>query len=404
MKQNFLYCVCILMIFLCASCTGGTLKTNITTSPTPNVHYIPAQNTVRISGIKTVAIIPFADYSHQQDFMGVDSWGGNIKIQEEIADQLIAHGLSVVIQEDVNTVLVDNNIIRPVDKDKYLLYGTEENEDVAYKTVGTPEYELANYKHSPAMVSEIMDVIKLKNKNKDTGDSKSPVIQGATVGLTKEKVAEIADALNADLVIRGRIIEYGYKDIGTLNPLYRGFIPVVLDSAKDLLFGATGSYGYEQDLENIENILVGAAAGYAIGNNIVDSSSSYHSGISSGLVSRRVGSRHTSHDDHALEGAGIGAAAGWLASQHPKKAKRSAVVQVRIYAQDGKSGNVLWSNRAEIEYTPKSNFAYENTHPKVMFDKAIEQGIEQLMGNFFTDAETVFSDIEETAHVQKEGA
>ena len=31
----------------------------------------------------------------------------------------------------------------------------------------------------------------------------------------------------------------------------------------------------------------------------------------------------------------------WLAAQHPKKAKRSAVVQVRIYAQDAETGEIL---------------------------------------------------------------
>jgi len=142
-----------------------------------------------------------------------------------------------------------------------------------------------------------------------------------------------------------------------------------------------------------------------IGNNIVDRSTSHSSGISNGIVSYKTRSSHTSSDDHAVEGAAIGAVAGWVASQHPKKARRSAVVQVRIYAQDAATGNVLWSNRVEMEYTPKSYFAYDQTHPKVMFDKAIKEGVKSLMDSFFSDADSVLSYEQkpQTAAVQKEG-
>jgi hypothetical protein len=68
-----------------------------------------------------------------------------------------------------------------------------------------------------------------------------------------------------------------------------------------------------------------------------------------------------------------------------KNAKRSAVVQIRIYAQDTSTGDMVWTNRTEIEYTPKSKYAYESNHPKVMFDAAVKRGIDELMGNFFSN-------------------
>jgi len=386
-------------------CSGGMTKQNIAPAPTPNVRYVPEENPIRIAGIRQVAIFPFADYSHQQDWMGIDSWGGNIRIVEEITDHLVAHGLSVAVQEDVNTLLVDHNIIRPIDKEKYLLYGTIEEQDESAKKIGTPEHELANYDHSMDMTREIMQIIKRENRNKKPVVSKSPTLQGSTVGLSREKVVEISQALDVDLVIRGRIIDFGYKDIGTLNPLYRGVVPVAIDSVKDFFLGASGSYGYEDDLEDIESMLTAGAIGYMLGNNIVDRSTSHSSGISSGIISHKTRSSHTSSDDHAVEGAAIGAVAGWVAGQHPKKAKRSAVVQVRIYAQDAATGTVLWSNRVEMEYTPKSYFAYDQTHPKVMFDKAIKEGVKSLMDSFFSDAESVYPDVQQpqTAAVQKEG-
>jgi len=396
-----LFLICLFMML--AGCQGATTVKKISTSPTPNVTYVPADNTVVLSGIRKVAIFPFADYSHQQENLGVDAWGGNIKIQEEITDHLVAHGLSVIIQEDVNTVLVDQDVIRPIDKDKYLIYGTVTKEDTSYKKVGTPEYELAHEVHSPDMVHEIQKIVNIERRKEKPVVSSSPVIQGATVGLTREKVVEIAQMLGADMIIRGRIIDYGYKDVGTMNPLYRGFVPVTIDSVKDVLFGATNSYGYENDLENIENILIGGALGYAIGHSIIDRSSHSSSAISNGIISRRVSNSHSSTDDFGAEGALIGAGAGWLASQHPKKAKRSAVVQVRIYAQNAETGDVLWSNRVEIEYTPKSNFAYNETHPKEMFDTAVKEGVKSLMDSFFTE-DDILQKKEEPIQLQKEGA
>lgn len=367
------------------ACKGGDIKCSIAPSSTPNVKFVPAENTVEIKGMRRVAILPFADYSHQQDSLVSLDWGGNIKILEEITDQLSSHGISVVVQEDVNTLLVDNDIIRPID-DQYLINGTFEEEETELNDIGTPEHELANYKHSPTMQNEILRIISRKEAKKKKG-TKSPVVQGATVGLTKDKIIEFGQILGADVIIRGRIIDYGYKDIGTINPLYRGVVPVVIDSVKDILFGTASSYDYEADINDamIENMIIGAAMGAAIGNNIVSGHNSTHTSVTNGLIATRKTTTHRSHDDRALEGAGIGAAAGWLTSQHPKKAKRSAVVQVRVYAQDTTTGDVLWTNRAEIEYIPKSNFAYNETHPKVMFDKAVKKGIEELMGSFFSN-------------------
>ncbi len=387
---------------LISACSGGAIKKTIPASPTPNVRYMPEENSVVLSGIKKVAIFPFADYSHQQDYLKVDQWGGNIKIIEEITDHLIAHGISVTVQEDVNTLLVDQEVIRPINKEKYLLYGTFEEEEKAYRKIGSPEHELANYEHSPTMVKELLGIIKRQKRKKESLASASPIIQGSTVGLTREKIAEIGHALGVDLIIRGRIIEYGFKDIGTLNPLYRGFVPIVIDSVKDLLFGVSGSYGYENDLEDIETILTGAAMGYVIGNQVISTSTSHSSGITGGIISRNTTRSRKSHDDNALEGSLIGAGAGWMAAQHPKKAKRAAVVQVRIYAQDPDTGDVLWSNRVEIEYTPKSNFAYNETNQKVMFDNAVKEGVKALMSNFFTESSRVFGNNSETV-AQKEG-
>lgn len=360
--KNFFLCLLLVSITM-LGCRSATTKTNIAPIHTDNVKYIPADNTIVLAGIRTVAIFPLADYSHQQNHLGIDAWGGNIKITEAVTDQFTAHGISVAVQEDVNTLLVDENIIRPIDRDKYLIQPTVENQDEKTQRIGTPEYEVASVEHSQDMTNEVMKIIDMSGKQKPPAITASPVIQGATVGLSKEKIIELGDKLGVDIIIRGRIIDYGYKDIGTQNPMYRGIIPVVLDSVKDMMYGATDAYGYEGDLENIETVGTGAAMGYGIGEKVRSSST------------------------YGGPGLAIGAASGLLASRHPKKAKRSAVVQVRLYAQNALNGEVLWTNRTEIEYTPKSNFAYEETHPKTMFDNAVANGITKLMADFFKQAD-----------------
>jgi len=387
MDRKYVVCITLTVLMLFTGCIrGGLWKENISPAPTPNVMYTACPNPVSVPCIRKVAVFPFADYSQQQDMMETNAWGGNIKIQEEIADQLTAHGISVAVQEDVNTLLVDYNLIRPVNEN-YLLYGTIQEED-EYSKMGTPQYELTNYAHSPTMQQELRNLIKFQTK-RQRAESSSPVLQGVTVGLSKDIVMELGQALGVDMIIRGRIIEYGYKDVGTLNPFYRGFIPVLLDGVKDTLYGTTGAYGYEDGLEGIEDILIGAGLGYGIGSQITHSATKSRTSLSSGIITRPVNSEYTSKNNYAVEGAGIGALSGWMTSQRPKKAKRSAVVQVRIYAQDARTGDVLWSNRTEIEYTPCSYFAFSDTHPKVMFDKAVKQGVKILMDNFFKDARQV---------------
>jgi hypothetical protein len=367
MNHKFLLSLCLIILSSFFTGCGATTQTTIAPTATSNVRYVPADNTVVLTGIRTVAIFPLADYSYQQCHLGKDCFGGNIKITEAITDQFTAHGVTVAVQEDVNTLLVDEKIIRPIDKDKYLIEGTVESKETESKKISTPEYEITGSEHSPDMVNEVLHIIDFTSKNKAKNTEVSPVIQGATVGLSKEKIIELGDKLGVDIIIRGRIIDYGYKDIGTLNPLYRGVIPVVLDSVKDSLYGATNAYGYEGDLQNVENMAVGGALGYGIGEKIKNG------------------------DTYGAPGLALGTFSGWMASQHPKKAKRSAVVQVRLYAQNALNGDVLWTNRAEIEYTPKSNFAYDETHAKTMFDNAVKSGIKQIMDDFFKETENYSS-------------
>jgi hypothetical protein len=151
----------------------------------------------------------------------------------------------------------------------------------------------------------------------------------------------------------------------------QGIMPSIFGSGSGVLMGSTDSNGYDADLEDINSISVGTTIG----------------AIAAGST-----------------GAWIGAGTGYLVSQQPDRAKRAAVMQIRIYAQNGQTGEVMWSNRVEMEYSPASNKDNENTHRRVMYDKVVREGVKVLMDGFFVNAEGVFSESAGNKEsVQKEG-
>jgi hypothetical protein len=396
--------ITVLVVLTALGCGGGaaTMKQTIAPSPTPNVKFIPSENTVYISGIKKVAVFPFADYSHQQNSIRAEEWGGNIKIQEAILDQLVAHGLSVAIQEDVNTMLVDHDVIRPLDKGKYLIPGsinkTEEENPLA--NVASPEYTYQYHTYTQVMRDEIVELVsKNKSKYKQTKGN-SPVLQGCTVGLSRDKVVELAEALDVDLILRGRILDYGIKETASANIKNSGVVPVVFRGTRDFILGGAGSYdsGHAEQRQGILPSIFGNGRGMLLGSD----SSGYEAGLED-LNNLAVGTSAGALVNGSTGGL-IGAGIGYLVGQQPKRSKRTAVMQVRIYAQNGETGEVMWTNRVEMQYSPANNKDFENTHRRVMYDNVVREGIKTLMDGFFAEAEGVFSETAENMEpVQKEG-
>jgi hypothetical protein len=393
-----------LVVLTALGCGGGsaTLTQTIAPSPTPNVKFIPSDNTIYITDIKNVAVFPFADYSHQQNSILANEWGGNIKIQEAILDQLIAHGLTVAIQEDVNTLLVDHDIIRPLDKSKYLIPGSINNseEENPLNDLSSPEYTYANHTYTQVMRDEIITLVSKNKSRYKSPKGNSPVLQGVTVGLSKEKVIELAEALDVDLILRGRILDYGIKETASANIKNSGVVPVVFRGTRDFILGGAGSYdsGHAEQRQGILPSIFGNGRSMLLGSD----SSGYEVGLED-LNNLAVGTSAGALVNGST-GGWIGAGIGYLVGQQPKRSKRTAVMQVRIYAQNGETGEVMWTNRVEMQYSPANNKDFENTHRRVMYDNVVREGVKTLMDGFFAEAEGVFSETAENMEpVQKEG-
>jgi hypothetical protein len=61
----------------------------------------------------------------------------------------------------------------------------------------------------------------------------------------------------------------------------------------------------------------------------------------------------------------------------------ASVVQVRLYAQDAKSGELFWSNRGEFEVTHSNGLASTPGPQKALFERATRELIDVLMADFF---------------------
>jgi len=59
-----------------------------------------------------------------------------------------------------------------------------------------------------------------------------------------------------------------------------------------------------------------------------------------------------------------------------------AVVQLRISVQEAATGNVVWTNRVQVQISPESVFA--DSQYDILFDQAIEKGVSTLIDNFVT--------------------
>jgi hypothetical protein len=255
--------------------TVRPLNTGQTYVPSLRLFRTPIAGRVQVTTVYRVAILPFADYSHQQSFIKPLEWGGNRTVIETITDRFIAHGIGVALQDDVEARLVADGLMRPP-QDPTGGTGASPGENFAQRAYisNTPEYELMWGMHDQGMRDELQGIVQTQDSVRMAGltfhTSSEPSLQGVTGGLSKEKIIELGRTLDVDLIVRGRILEFGFN------------------------------------------------------------------------------------------------------SARPT----SSVVQLRIYAQEAKSGELFWSNRGEFEVGRSAD-------QRAIFDRAAREVIDALMIDFF---------------------
>ncbi len=287
---------------------------------------------------KKLVIMPFADYSYEED--AERALRRNVNIMENLTARLTENGFRLPVQDDLLKYLADNNIVK-----------FNPNVDSTPPRSGSLKDIIANDDSwSDEMKIELGKLVTQTNKQPINTD------QAQGIALDQATLAKIAANFNADLIIRGQIIRFDLDQENTWNPLKRGILPVIFGGSSRALIGVTNSEYYD----SLGYMMAGAAMGGAIG---TTTSIPYDS--TEKLNPERFNSM--------AWGIG-GAAVGYLASKGGKA--NQAAVQLRLWAQDPNSGEVVWTNSVKVLVKPQSIFA--ETREDNLFDTAITQAVAAL--------------------------
>lgn len=291
----------------------------------------------------TALILPFADYSYGDNIASAHR--RNLKVTETLTDHLVSNGFGLPVQEDVFFYLVDQNVIS--------LIPYEEANSTSLTNELSGDW-------SSQMKAEIRKYITHQQVAKDNKVAASP----GTHGLTSKTVAKMGRKFNADYIVRGRILEYKTRQEATWAPWKKGILPFITGGTSQILYGFAGSEQYDEWGQMTAGAAVGAlasdvsSANFPFGNDdIISGSAITGNEIAWGLI-----------------GAGLGKMA------HNAGRTDQATVQLRMWIQEAATGNVVWTNRIQVQVSPESVFS--DAQYDVLFDQAIEKGVSTLIDNF----------------------
>jgi len=349
MSQKILIPLAVLGLVLSMTACGSLVKESVV--PVKDVRVTPEQSDPG----RTMVVLPFADYSRGQT--PDDYFRRQVKLQEALSYHLARHGYLTPVREDVTQHLMDEGVIR-----------VHENA-ARYRNRAFMDELGGGW--SEDMLAEVRAVVAAS-----TLDS-SPTVEVQDVGLDRNRIREISRTFGAAYLLRGRIVEYEMRTEHTLNPFRRGVLPFFFDSASQLVFGVADSETYDL----LGDLAIGGGLGALLGSEASHpftspSKERVPSGhpLFGGTTIKESGGYDDYHTYNALFWGSIGAGAAYLAKHGGRTPQ--AVVQVSMALQDGRSGKVLWTNRAEVAVAPVS--AWADQLPRSLMDRAVEVAAERL--------------------------
>lgn len=289
----------------------------------------------------TALILPFADYSYGDNLASAHR--RNLKVTESLTDHLVSNGFGLPVQEDVFYYLVNQNII------SLIPYEDNSSESLNNELQGD---------WSPTMKAEIRKYITMQQLTKDNKVAASP----GTHGLDTKIVSKMGRKFSADYIIRGRILEYKTRQEATWAPWKKGILPFVAGTANQMFYGFAGSDQYDEWGKMVAGGTMGVIAGHTVdypfgADDVISGSTVTASSVAWGAI-----------------GAGLGKMA------HNTGRVDQATVQLRMWVQEAATGNVVWTNRIQVQVSPESVFS--DAQYDVLFDQAIEKGVSTLIDNF----------------------
>lgn len=286
-------------------------------------------------------------------------------IMEALQDEIIRFGYAPSVTEDVIAYLSSQNIIQP---------------DAEFQEDSTANAVLKAELTKDWSDSMKLEIAKALQSNLDTARQKSSTNQDArpkSIALDQGAIQKIGTTFNADYVVRGRIMVFQNGREDSFNPLQTGVLPFFFNFSSRTLFGIAESEKYEM----IDKMAIGGLLGAAFAmddwpknDETVTSMSEDHPRFGGGLITETVADTNFNRAVWGVAGAGLG----YLAHQGGRV--DNATVQLRMLVQDTKTGEIVWTNRAEAKTMTQS--AYSKKDPDVLMARAIQQVCERLFDNF----------------------
>jgi hypothetical protein len=317
---------------------------------------------------KTLVVLPFADYSSGDDVMSTHERSSSVT--EALTDQLVGKGFKMPVQEDVTQYLVDKNIIT---------LATYNN---AYNAI---EEELSG-QWSSRMKGEIKSWIEADKRSSAaaSGANSNPLAAPGTHALDARSVSKIGRKFNAQYLVRGRIIQYDLQEEHTWQMNKIGILPFVVKGTKQAAFG----FAKSEEYDNLDALALWGLAGAIIGYNAdtpVDPEKTKTTISGSDIITKTSGdSDDAEFWNSVIWGTGAATMA-HLAMQSGKVPE--AVVQLRIWIQDTTTGDVVWTNRAEVKVAPES--IYGDIRSREMFKTAVSRAATILVDDFWNKTKAV---------------
>jgi hypothetical protein len=345
-KRFFLYGFLALFVSGCGS--GHSVTETLHIPDTPTAGNVCATD-------KTVVLLPFADYSSGDDVISV--YERSISITEALTDRFVYKGFKMPIQEDVTQYLVETNIIRLPPQDGTSSLKTELDGEWSDVMKGEFEKWIEASRVETAALS---------------GGASNPANAPGVHGLNKMSISKLGRRFNADYIVRGRIIEYDLQNEHTWDLRKKGILPFIMKGTTQAAFG----FAESKDYDNLNNIALWGLAGGLIG---------YHAGtpVDSNTGTLNAGDYPTAWNSviWGLGGAGIA----HLANHSGETPE--ALVQLRIWVQDSATGEVVWTNRAEVKVAPET--VYGDKRSKEMFKTAVNRATTLLVDDFWNKTKAI---------------
>lgn len=295
---------------------------------------------------RKVVILPFADYSYADDMKAASQ--RNMAVVEALTDQLVARGFAVPVQEDTLRYLVAQNVIKTVDP------------GFAARTSSVSNEMESNW--SDVMKDELRGILAREQQATGAGDSgQTP----GTHGLDSKMISQIGRDFSARFVLRGRIIKYGMEKENTWEPMKKGLLPFVFDSATQVFYGFAKTDNYDT--------LAAMSLGYGVGAMLGDSATNPYT------YADRIDPSAANSAVWGVAGAGVA----YLAKQGGQT--NQAAVQLRVWVQNAETGDVVWTNRVDVKVAPQTVFADNN--PDALFQTAVNRAVAALIEDFWSKNE-----------------